>query len=93
MASRPGRADRGAECDHLEALVQITERSVGRSVVAAPISRGFEMAMVGRELSRAIPCQTDPQQLAGSIEREMVQRMPWLVSAPAPVLFLDGSVL
>ena len=49
--------------------------------------------MVGRELSYAIRCQRDPQQLAESIEREMVHRMPWLARPPAPVLFPDGSVV
>ena len=89
----PAEPVAGPECDHLEALVQITERWVGRSVAAVPISRRFEMAMVGRELSYAIRCQTDPQQLAESIEREMLLRMPWLASPPAPVLFPGGSVL
>lgn len=78
----PAEPVAGPDCDHLEALVQITERWVGRSVVAVPISRRFEMAMVGRELSYAIRCQTDPQQLAESIEREMVHRMPWLAAPP-----------
>ena len=89
----PAEPIAGPDCDHLEALVQITERWVGRSVVAVPISRRFEMAMVGRELSYAIRCQTDPRQLAESIEREMVHRMPWLAAPPAPVPFPDGSVL
>ena len=89
----PAEPVAGPECDHLEALVQIAERWVGRSVVAVPISRRFEMAMVGRELSYAIRCQRDPQQLADSIEREMLHRMPWLAGPPAPVLSRDGSVL
>jgi len=89
----PAEPVAGPDCDHLEALVQITERWVGRSVAAVPISRRFEMAMVGRELSYAIRCQTDPQQLAESIDREMVHRMPWLAGPPAPVLFADGRVL
>jgi hypothetical protein len=89
----PAEPVAGPECDHLEALVQITERWVRRSVVAVPISRRFEMAMVGRELSFAIRCQADPLQLAESIEREMMHRMPWLAGPPAPVLFADGTVL
>lgn len=83
----------GPDCDHLEVLLQITERWAARSVLAEPISRRFEMAMVGRELSQAIRCQTDPEQLAESIEREMVHRMPWLAGRPAPVQFGDGSAM
>jgi len=70
----------GPDCDHLEALLQITNRWAARSVAADPVSRRFEMAIVGRELTQAIRCQSDPQGLAESIEREMVHRMPWLAT-------------
>ena len=89
----PAEPAAGPDCDHLETLAQITERWVARSVIAVPISRRFEMAMVGRELRFAIRCQRDPRKFEASIEREMVQRMPWLDRDPTPMLLPDGSVL
>jgi hypothetical protein len=89
----PAEPVAGPNCDHLEALVQIAERLVRRAVVAQPLSRRFELARVGRELSNAIRCQRDPQALEDSQWREMVRRMPWLAGPPAPVLLADGRVL
>jgi hypothetical protein len=83
----------GPGCDHLEALVQIAERLVRRAVVAQPLSRRFELARVGRELSNAIRCQRDPQALEDSQWRDVVHRMPWLAGPPPPVLLADGRVL
>ncbi len=83
----------GPVCDHLEVLVQIAERLVRRAVVAQPLSRRFELAGIGRDLSNAIRCQRDPQALEDSQWRDMVHRMPWLAGPPAPVLLADGRVL
>jgi len=81
------------DCDHLEVLVQITERLIRRAVVAQPLPRRFQLARVGRELSNALRCQRDPQALADSQWLDMVHRMPWLAGPPAPVLLADGRVL
>jgi hypothetical protein len=89
----PAEPAAGPDCDHLEALVQITERLVRRAVAAQPLSRRFELADVGRELGNAIRCQRDPQALADSQWRDMVHRMPWLAGPPAPVVLDDGRVL
>ncbi len=89
----PAEPIAGPDCDHLEALVQITERLVRHAVVAQPISRRFELARVGRELGTAIRCQRDPQALAESRWRELVHRQPWLASPPAPVVLPDGRAL
>ncbi len=89
----PAEPIAGPDCDHLEALVQITERLVRHAVVAQPISRRFELARVGRELGSAIHCQRDPQALSESRWRELVHRQPWLAGPPAPVVLPDGRVL
>ena len=51
------------------------------------------MARMARELSKAIRCQRDPEALRGSLERELVHRMPWLAEAPTLVRLDDGRVL
>ncbi len=89
----PAEPAAGPECDHLEVLVQIAERLVRRAVVAQPLSRRFELAGVGWELSNAIRCQRDPQALEDSQWRDTVHRMPWLAGPRAPVLLADGRVL
>lgn len=89
----PAEPIAGPDCDHLEVLVQITERLVRHAVVAQPISRRFELARVGRELGTAIRCQRDPQELAESRWRELVHRQPWLAGPPSPVVLPDGRVL
>jgi hypothetical protein len=89
----PAEPVAGADCNHLEVLVQIAERLLRRAVVAQPLSRRFELATVGRELSNAIRCQRDPQALEDSQWRDMVHRMPWLAGPPTPVLLADGRVL
>ena len=89
----PAEPSVGPDCDHLEALVQITERLVRHAVVAQPTARRFELARVGRELGTAIRCQRDPQALAESRWRELVGRQPWLAGPPAPVVLPDGRVL
>ena len=89
----PAEPIAGPDCDHLEALVQITERLVRHAVVAQPTARRFELARVGRELGTAIRCQRDPQALAESRWRELVHRQPWLTSPPSPVVLPDGRAL
>ena len=83
----------GPECDHLDLLEQVTERLSWRIHDAQPLARKFDLARIARELGHAIRCQRDPEALRGSLEREMVHRMPWLAAAPAPVRLADGRVL
>jgi hypothetical protein len=82
----------GPDCDHLEALVQLTERWMRRAL-AEPIGRRLELAGVGRALGTAIACQRDPQLLADSQWRELVHRQPWLAGSPTPYVLPDGRVL
>lgn len=88
----PAEPIAGPECDHLEALVQITERWVDRAQ-AEPIGRRLQLARVGRELGTAIRCQRDPEGLAESRWRERVHRQPWLAGPPTPIVLADGRVL
>lgn len=83
----------GSECDHLDLLGQVTERLSWRIHDAQPLARKFDLARIARELSNAIRCQRDPEALQGSLERELVHRMPWLAEAPTPVRLDDGRVL
>lgn len=83
----------GPDCDHLQVLVQITERLAQRIVLAESVSAKFDLARVGRLLSHAVACQRDPEALQQSLDREMVHRMPWLAGPPAPVVFPDGRML
>jgi hypothetical protein len=82
----------GPDCDHLEALVQITERWMRRAM-AEPIDRRLELAFLGRTLGTAIACQRDPDALADSQWRELVHRQPWLADPPSPYVLPDGRVL
>lgn len=83
----------GPDCDHVQVLVQITERIAQRIVLAQPVSAKFDLARVGRLLSHAVACQRDPDALQQSLDRELVHRMPWLAGPPAPVVFPDGRTL
>jgi hypothetical protein len=83
----------GPDCDHLDLLGQITERLSWRIHDAQPLARKFDLARIARELSNAIRCQRDPEALRGSLERDLVHRMPWLAEAPAPVRLANGRVL
>jgi len=83
----------GTECDHLDLLEQVTERFSWRIHDAQPLARKFDLARIARELGNAIRCQRDPEDLRGSLDRELVHRMPWLAAAPAPVQLADGRVL
>jgi hypothetical protein len=83
----------GPECDHLDLLGQVTERLSWRIHDAQPLARKFDLARIARELGNAIRCQRDPEALRGSLERELVHRLPWLAAAPAPVRLADGRVL
>ena len=83
----------GPECDHLDLLGQVTERLSWRIHDAQPLARKFDLARIARELANAIRCQRDAEALSGSLEREMVHRMPWLAAAPAPVRLNDGREL
>ncbi len=68
----------GPNCDHLELLVQITERLISRITDAPTVPARFELARIGRELSHAVAGQRDPQALAEARGRELLQRMPEL---------------
>jgi hypothetical protein len=83
----------GPGCDHLDLLCQLTQRLSWRIHDVQLVSRKFQLAGVARELANAIACQRDPELLRGSLERELVHRMPRLVTAPAPVRLADGCVL
>ena len=83
----------GPECDNLDLLGQVTERLSWRIHDAQPLARKFDLARIARELSNAIRCQRDPEALRGSLERELVHRMPWLAEAPTLVRLDDGRVL
>lgn len=83
----------GPDCDHLQVLVQITERLTQRILLAQPVAAKFDLARVGRLLSHAVACQRDPDALEQSLDRELVHRMPELAGPPAPVVYPDGSML
>jgi len=83
----------GPDCNHLQVLVQITERLTQRIALAQPVSIKFDLARVGRHLSHAVACQRDPDGLQQALDRELVHRMPWLAGPPPPVLYADRSVL
>lgn len=83
----------GPECVHLDLLEQVTERLSWRIHDAQPLARKFDLARIARELGNAISCQRDPAALRGSLERQLVHRMPWLAEAPARVRLADGRVL
>lgn len=83
----------GPDCDHLQVLVHISERLTQRITLAQPMSAKFDLARVGRLLSHAVACQRDPDALQQSLDRELVQRMPWLAGPPPPVVFADGRTL
>ncbi len=89
----PAEPGAGAECDHLDLVVQVTERLSWRIHDARPLARKFDLARIARELGNAIRCQRDPEALRGSLERELVHRMPWLAAVPASVRLDDGRVL
>ncbi len=82
----------GPDCDHLEALTQLTERWMRRATME-PIGPRLELAHIGRGLGTAVACQRDPDALADSQWRELVHRQPWLAGPPAPYLLPDGRVL
>ena len=88
----PAEPVAGADCDHLDALVQLIDRW-RRRALAEPLGRRLELAHVGRGLATAVACQRDPDALAESQWREMVHRQPWLVGPPAPCVLADGRVL
>ena len=83
----------GPDCDHLQVLVQITERLTQRIELAQPVSAKFDLARVGRHLSLAVACQRDPDGLQQALDRELVHRMPWLAGPPPPVKYADGRML
>ena len=77
----------GADDDHLQVLVEITNRWIERIGAQAASADRWELARVGRELSHAIAAQRDPQALAEAQSRELLSRMPHLAWSPAPVRF------
>ena len=79
--------EQGQDCDHLELLVEITNRWIGRIGAATASTGRWELARIGRELSHAIAAQRDPQALSEAESREMLSRMPWLALPPAPAQF------
>lgn len=83
----------GPDCDHLQVLVQITERLAQRVALAQPLSAKFDLAHIGRHLSQAVACQRDPDALQQALDRELVHRMPWLAGPPAPIVYADGRML
>ena len=89
----PAEPSAGPECDHLDLVEQVAERLSWRIHDAQPLGQKFDLARIARELGNAIRCQRDPEALRGSLERELVHRMPWLEAAPAPVRLADGRVL
>ncbi len=82
----------GPDCDHLQALDQLTDRLVRRIAHASTVEAPFDLARIGRELSNAIRAQRDPQGLVESRERELLTGMPRLTGAPTPVSY-TGSRL
>jgi hypothetical protein len=83
----------GPDCDHLQVLIQITERLQRRIMLAQPLAAKFDLGRVGRHLSLAVRCQLDPAGLQETLDRESVHRMPWLAGPPPPVVLADGGVL
>lgn len=83
----------GPDCDHLQVLVQITERLTQWIALVQPLSAKFDLARIGRHLSQAVACQRDPDALRQALDRELVNRMPWLAGPPPPVVFADGRTL
>jgi hypothetical protein len=83
----------GPDCDHLQVLVQITERLTQRITLVQPLSAKFDLARIGQHLSQAVACQRDPDALQQALDRELVHRMPWLAGPPAPVVYADGRTL
>ena len=92
----PGQPDG----DHLELLVEITNRWIGR-IGAGPGSTGpgstgsgsagrWELARIGRELSHAVAAERDPQALVEAESRAMLSRMPHLAEPPAAVRYAGG---
>ena len=86
----PHPPEAGRDCDHLELLVTITNRWIGRISAATAGADRWELARIGRELSHAIAAQRDSQALAEAKSREMLARMPWLAWPPPPVQFAGG---
>ena len=78
---------------HLEVLEQIAARWSGRSQSAASLAGKLAMGRVGRQLTLAVQCESDPQGLSDALWREDLQRMPWLAPPLPPLPYPDGSVL
>lgn len=82
----------GPDCDHLVALVQLTDRLVRRIADALTVEARFDLALIGRELSNAIRAQRDPQGLVESRQRELLTRMPRLTGPPPSVGYTGGRL-
>ena len=82
----------GPDCDHIQALDQLTYRLVRRIADASTIEARLDLARIGRELSNAIRAQRDPQGLVESRQRELLTRMPRPTGAPTPVSYTGGQL-
>ena len=85
--------DAGADCDHLQALVDIYERLRWRVVEARSVADKLELGRTGRLLGRAVWAVRDPDAVRDSVDRELLVEMPWLAGLPAPDMLADGPVL
>ena len=83
----------GPLCDHLDALVQATQRLRQHALQGHSPARRYELAALVRGLTLAIACQQDPTAVAEEQWRATVQRQPWRADAPAPIYLPDGRLL
>ncbi len=82
----------GPDCDHLQALVQLTNRLVQRIPDASTVEARLNLGRIGRELSNAVRAQRDPQGLIESRQRELATRVPRLTGPPPPVGYNGGRL-
>jgi hypothetical protein len=83
----------GPLCDHLDALVQATQRLRQHALQGHSPARRYELAALVRGLTLAIACQQDPTAVEAEQWRATVQRQPWRADAPAPIYLPDGRLL
>ena len=82
----------GPDCDHLQALVQLTNRLVRRIPDASTVEARLNLGRIGRELSNAVRAQRDPLGLIESRQRELARRVPRLTGPPPPVGYSGGRL-
>lgn len=79
------------ESGHVNLLVQVTERLVGRAAAARRLSLKLDLGRIGRQLSLAIAGERSPEALAEA-DREGGRRERELPTQPSPETRPDGSV-